>query len=818
MNCGLLTSKKEPVPLKSISVEVSVNGFIADVSSTFTYENTESNPVEAVFVFPMEDGSSVYDFHAEIGGNLIEATIKEKQEAIYDYDDAISSGQEAFLLEESDESPDVFRLSVGSLPAGQTASVSLSYVTELPVQADDALRFFLPTVLCPRYTPQGTTSLTSEVPFVPCDSVPYSLSLNCHLSSLNGIASVKSNSSLSPLEYLSDDKTEAKVSLSPGFQFDRDVELLIYYSQAHQPTAVVEAGVSTAAEGSLMGVPLVMVSLYPEFSRSTEESLTKNGEFIFLMDCSGSMKETMEWESNSARRIESARDTLLLLLKSLPFGCYFNICLFGSHFKFFFPKSVEYTQQTMESAMKKVKDMDANLGGTEILSPLCEIFREPCKPGYPRQLFVFTDGEVGNIKEVIEKVKKNSAKHRCFTFGIGDGASTALIKGMAKAGNGHFQFVCGKDRMQAKVMQTLSFALQPAVTNVALNWHVPDGMEVVPVSETPMMLFSGQQLILYSQLKGKVDETAVGHVSLQYSLCDMEHKTEMHFALNCAKHSRLTAHRLAAKSLINQMEEKKEEQLLTGGGIENLKKNIVEMSSEARVLSPYTAFIAINKESREAIQAPLIRRDIPCGDYMNEVSLFNSGDYMNEVSLFNSGDYMNEVSSFDSEEYYMNELLLFNSAMPCDSSLKASLPKKKGSSLISKIFMKCLSPASNSMSELPVPVEEEKQKDPMLKLISFQKANGSWELQQELINLFNKAEQEVLQKKPKEISDKSVWATFLALLWLHGFNSHMKDEWKFVALKAVSWIKAQPGLNLSICLQAGNDLLGCQLDLKTLEL
>uniref|UniRef100_A0A8C4RLR7 von Willebrand factor A domain-containing protein 5A-like n=1 Tax=Erpetoichthys calabaricus TaxID=27687 RepID=A0A8C4RLR7_ERPCA len=691
--CGQL-SLFSSMPLKSISVEVSVNGFIADVSSTLTYENAESNPVEAVFVFPMEDGSSVYDFHAEIGCNLIEATIKEKQEARYDYDDAISSGQEAFLLEESDESPDVFRLSVGSLPAGQTASVSLSYVTELPVQADDALRFFLPTVLCPRYTPQGSTSLTSEVPFVPCDSVPYSLSLNCHLSSLNGIASVKSNSSLSPLEYLSDDKTEAKVSLSPGFQFDRDVELLIYYSQAHQPTVVVEAGLSTAAEGSLMGVPLVMVRLYPEFSRFTEESLTKNGEFIFLMDCSGSMKETMKWECNSVRRIESARDTLLLLLKSLPFGCYFNICLFGSRFKFFFPKSVEYTQQTMESAMKKVKDMDANLGGTEILRPLREIFRKPCKPGYPRQLFVFTDGAVGNIKEVIEKVKRNSAKHRCFTFGIGDGVSTALIKGMAKAGNGHFQFVCGKDRMQEKVMQTLRFALQPAVTNVALNWHVPDGMEVVPVSETPTMLFSGQQLILYSQLKGKVrkrrkEGMVILLTFLVKTIFKIEPKMEMIRALVSSK------------------------QLLTGGENENLKKNIVEMSSEARVLSPYTAFIAINKESREAIQAPLIRRDIPCGKC-----------------------------------FYFHAFLI-----------------------------------------------EEKQKDPMLKLISFQKANGSWELQQELINSFNKAEQEVLQKMPKEISDKSVWATFLALLWLHGFNSHMKDEWKFVALKAVSWIKAQPGMS-----------------------
>ncbi|XP_039598553.1 von Willebrand factor A domain-containing protein 5A-like [Polypterus senegalus] len=155
MRCGLLTQKKEPVPLKSIAVEISISGFIADVSSTLSYENTESNPVEAVFVFPMEDGSSVYDFHAEIGGKRIEAVIKEKQEARDDYDDAISSGQEAFLLEESDESPDVFSLSVGSLPAGQTASVSLSYVTELPVQADDALRFCLPTVLCPRYTPQG---------------------------------------------------------------------------------------------------------------------------------------------------------------------------------------------------------------------------------------------------------------------------------------------------------------------------------------------------------------------------------------------------------------------------------------------------------------------------------------------------------------------------------------------------------------------------------------------------------------------------------------------------------------------------------------
>ncbi len=71
------------------------------------------------------------------------------------YDDAVSSGQQAFLLEESDQSPDVFRLSVGCLSPGQTAVITIIYIIELSVQADNALRFCLPAVLNPRYTPAG---------------------------------------------------------------------------------------------------------------------------------------------------------------------------------------------------------------------------------------------------------------------------------------------------------------------------------------------------------------------------------------------------------------------------------------------------------------------------------------------------------------------------------------------------------------------------------------------------------------------------------------------------------------------------------------
>ncbi|MGH0158616.1 UNVERIFIED_CONTAM: hypothetical protein FKN15_042402 [Acipenser sinensis] len=211
MPAEVRSSSLSSLSLKGISVQLKVQGFVADVCSTLSYENSESSPVEAVFVFPMEEDSSVYDFHAEIGGVKIQAEIREKQEARDTYDDALSSGQQAFLLEESDESRDVFRLSVGSLPAGQKATVCLSYVTELAVEADGALRYCLPAILNPRYTPAGAQSLTTPVSGASGGPVPYSLSFSAHLTSPSGVAQVKSNCDLTPLEYLRDDKTQAQL-------------------------------------------------------------------------------------------------------------------------------------------------------------------------------------------------------------------------------------------------------------------------------------------------------------------------------------------------------------------------------------------------------------------------------------------------------------------------------------------------------------------------------------------------------------------------------------------------------------------------------
>uniref|UniRef100_A0A8C8IIL6 von Willebrand factor A domain containing 5A n=1 Tax=Oncorhynchus tshawytscha TaxID=74940 RepID=A0A8C8IIL6_ONCTS len=640
----------------------------ATVSSTLQYENQEQSPLEAIFVFPLPGEAAVCRFSAKIGQTEVVAEVQEKQKQ---YDDALSSGQQAFLLEESDESPDVFKLSVGSLPPGEKASVSLDYVTELAVQADDGLRLCLPAVLNPRYQPQGSDSGSggsAQVSSVPAGSVPYSLSLSAHVSSPHPISRVESNCPLDPLNYLNTEKTQATVSLAAGHQFDRDVELLLYYQDTHQPTAIVEAAQASAKPGSLMGDPVVMLSLYPEFPKDVMSSMTSHGEFLFVVDRSGSMECPMHLGSGSLDRISSARETLLLLLKSLPMGCYFNIIGFGSSYESFFPKSVEYSQKTMDEALQMVKEMRADLGGTEILQPLKHIYSQPCLPDQPRQLFLFTDGEVGNTKEVLDLVKTNAGSHRCFSFGIGEGASTALISGVAKQARGHAQFITGQDRMQPKVMQSLRFALQPAVVDISVKWNVPKEVSVTLLSPPIRVIFQGQRALLYAQLTGEV-------------------------------RTLMTVHRLGARTLIQSLEVEEREQ---DGEKEGAKEKVIELSVQSGVSSAFTAFIAVHKGDGEALQGQLLRRHVPTP----------------------------------------SDVLIFCFSLNLSLSLTLFLTQV----------------------------------------------------------------------------DQEVWATVLALVWLYGFKMEAQEEWQFLAMKAVSWIQAQKVASVSECVQAGNTLLGCQVQKDTLGL
>uniref|UniRef100_A0A452H9A4 von Willebrand factor A domain containing 5A n=1 Tax=Gopherus agassizii TaxID=38772 RepID=A0A452H9A4_9SAUR len=673
----------------------------ADVSCELFYRNEEQGPVEAVFVFPVDPEAAVYAFEAHLGGTCIQAQLREKKQAQELYGDALAGGQSSFLLQQEGTKGDVFSCSLGNLPPGEEAALTLRYVCELPLEPDGAARYMLPAVLRPRYTPHGWDGedVTQGVPRVPQGELPYTLSLSATLQSPHGIDRVLSNCSLTPLSYTAGNRTSAQVSLAEAPPWDRDVELLVYYTEPHKPSAMLEIGLPGAEPGSLMGDPAMMVTLLPSLPEAVLGQ-SSAGEFIFLLDRSGSMECPMDSRDRSPQRIDSAKETLVLLLKSLPLGCYFNIYSFGSQFESFYPQSVGYTQQTMAKSLQRVQQLQADLGGTEILAPLQAIYRSPCQDGHPRQLFVFTDGEVGNTQEVITEVQRHRG---CFSFGIGEGASTALVKGIAQAAGGSAEFITGQDRMQPKALQSLKRALQPAMTRISLSWDLPPGMEA-PLLPSPQWL----------------EPRHPGLIPL--TLCPWH---------------RLPVHRLAAKSLLLELEGAMDT------GSKGARRRVLETSLNSGVICSLTAYVGVDTERGQPVHGPLVRRDIPliAGGAGNPLSLGKE----KECWIGGSPGQGNGGSAGRAE---------------------GSLGQGDGSS------------TGRGSGGFP--------------------GQGQCSGGQGL-----GAVSGCLSPPPQDVAP-GVWATVLAVVWLHSRALGQHNEWELLEAKAVAW--------LSECLEAANTLLGCSVD------
>lgn len=166
------SSKEEKpanLPLKGIDYRAAVNGVFARVRSIQVFENDAKGPVEAVYVFPLPDEASVVACKMQIGKRMIEAELKEREEARRQYDQAVQSGHHGSLLEQ--ERPNIFTMNVGGIEPGEKITVSVDYVQRIPWIAGGG-RFTIPLVVAPRFVPGvplgknggGWSEDTTEVP------------------------------------------------------------------------------------------------------------------------------------------------------------------------------------------------------------------------------------------------------------------------------------------------------------------------------------------------------------------------------------------------------------------------------------------------------------------------------------------------------------------------------------------------------------------------------------------------------------------------------------------------------------------------------
>lgn len=453
MQSGLWSSQG-PVPLVDVQVKGRVVDFIAEVIVTHKYMHHEANALEATFKFPLDLFGALCGFEVVLDGNRIVAEVRKREEALHisspDADDESNSTRNRNKLDESQT--DLFLCNIGNLAPGKEVELKLTYVTELVLEGH-SLRFVLPSsTISPNYIPQEVRSTGENVSLSNNQEkkTTHGLQIDLDIVMPHQIVKIESPTHQINVTEQKDSHAIVQYQVAKDSQShshkDGNFVLLVKYDHPHDPWSLVEYDETTSTNA-------VMLSFFPKFNSKTLSGncffsfffflfflvlilnkqtnnlislslflflfLCSGCEVIFLVDCSMSMGGT---------QMENVKSALQLFIRSLPNNnTYFNIIEFGSTFQKLFPTSVLYNNESLETATKRIQEMDAELGGTELYAPLSEIYANPPINNLPRQLFIITDGQVPNTRDVISLVGRNSHNTRVFTLGIGDRVSYGLV-------------------------------------------------------------------------------------------------------------------------------------------------------------------------------------------------------------------------------------------------------------------------------------------------------------------------------------------------------------------------------------------------------
>lgn len=278
-------------------------------------------------------------FICQIEDRTIYGLVKEESEAKKTYEEAKERGENAALLEQLRDAADVFTTSVSNIPAGSSIQVTITYIQELKHDAEvDGVRLTIPTSISPRYGEYpGQLMDASEI-----DSSG-GISLTIDASMADGIPITKVISPSHPIEVTlgslstsaaSDEPSMSKASATLALgatQLEKDFVLQVVAKDIGIPQAILETHPTIPNQRALM------TTLVPKFNLKSQKP-----EIVFIADRSGSMEDN----------IPTLIEALKVFLKSIPVGCMFNICSFGSRHEFLWPKSQLYGQDTLAKAIK----------------------------------------------------------------------------------------------------------------------------------------------------------------------------------------------------------------------------------------------------------------------------------------------------------------------------------------------------------------------------------------------------------------------------------------------------------------------------------
>ena len=803
--------QKELVPMTGIDFHIKMLDYSAEVTIRQRFENREKSPIEATYEIILPRECAVTAFTADVAGERIAAVVKEKEAAKDEYEDAMAAGGSAVLLENdlSDDKPDVFRVSVGNLAPQAAALVALTYVTTATVTEAGELEFTLPAaqgkqdiVIAPP-APEGPSAEDNG-------GVADGVHLRADIETGSDIRAVTSPTHRVTFE-LGDTPRKARVTLNDTLRGGDDFTLAVRTAEPRAPSARVHKPAADKPAAT------VMASFFPDLEAALADS--GNGdddgvkEMVFVVDRSGSM---------SGSKVENAKSTLQLFLRSIPEGTLFNIVSFGSRFsKLFEDGSRALDDATLRAATEHVAAMSANMGGTNLSAPLRSVFAEAARENVPRLLFVLTDGQVHDADACMRCIREQAQTTRVFTFGIGRDASVALVRGMARAGEGLCELIEDATDMREKVVRQLKRAVKPALTGLTLAWEGCGAVRQAPHLLPP--LFHGTRLVAYGFAEDAAALTAPGAAAVLRGTLGGSRPFESRVALgglpvHVGEGDEAQVSKLAAAALLRDLDEGRS---YHGKDFpaKDRDAETVRVSLAYGVLSKRTAFVAVTapKPGASPAQESMVERPVTIRPYAEPTP---------RPVLFSCCG--GARGGFAPRRMMMRCAAPRMMATCCDAGAAPMMMMKKGrggaprgrKEMETESVLCCAKVAAPAMMECcddaemagaaaevadvgPIPLTQER-------VVLEQSANGSWA--PECLARLDPAFADAMAAVPAKTEDETlrrVWATLVALAILKVRYGKTTAEWELLRDKALAWVrkvtKTAADFNMDVWTKAAED-------------
>ena len=471
----------------TIYLNSTINEIFAITELMQYFTNPLDNAIELIVSFPIKEEISLSSFVITIGDKIVLSKVMPKEKAIEKYNDVISSGNQGFISC-YDQNLTNYSINIGNINPKQKLKLTAVFIQMISSQ-DMSYSF----------------DIMENYPSFHYKELNYDKQRNKVINAnFQIITQSKINRLIAPFL----DK-EAKKNSTYNIVFSNDYKKAVIEYIKNHANMIISSDVNEPIFNTTfcllfrtenMNIPILYYQYNPIFKEmyytinyvypsktlknipnspfpdldntisycSKYEDNTINdtpGLFIFLIDQSGSMY---------GEPINLVRQSLLLFIQSLPAGSYFQLIGFGSGYKKYNEKPVEYNQENVGGIITVINNLDADMGGTDIVSPLDDIYRDIdnnySNINLSKNIFLLTDGEVDDREKCINLITNNSNKFRIHALGIGNDFDKVLIEKSGKLGKGSFTFVENVKNINSAVIDTLNKCLRSYITDIQFNF------------------------------------------------------------------------------------------------------------------------------------------------------------------------------------------------------------------------------------------------------------------------------------------------------------------------------------------------------------